>query len=161
MNKEKYLKESKRFLKYVFIGIFTTLLTWIIWNSLYYMLTNFDQNSNNRIVLFGISQFLASFIVIYPSFWLNRKITFKDKNQRHSKKRFQFLNIYLIYILAPLLSSLIIFIINSLFPKLLDFNLSQIYANYELEIGKLFLQILGFGLAAIFNFSAQRFWLYK
>lgn len=159
MQYSKYLKESKRLIKYILIGIFTTLLTWIIWNLLYSVLTTVNSDPNKKILLFSISQFLASFLIIYPSFWLNRRITFKDKTHRHSKKHLQILNIYLIYSLAPLLSSLIILIINYIFPNILNFQTIILFFN--IEIGKLFLQFLGFGFAAVFNFSGQRLWLYK
>jgi len=137
------MAEYKRLLKYIVIGIFTTLITWIIWTVLFNLSSGLDINKEIR---FSTSQFIASSSTILLSFYLNRKITFKDKARRHKQKRFTILNAFAVYLASPLLASLFTFLTQLLLPGIF---------NDEI------LKLMGLAAGMVINYTGQRFWLYK
>jgi putative flippase GtrA len=149
--------EINRIFKYLSIGIFTTFLTFLLWNLLIWVNDiNFKFEAKNW---FSISQYIASISLIYPSFYLNRRFTFADKKEQSKNSNSTILKAYLIYILAPLFGSIIIFLVNKLFPEFINFKFQII--NFILPFGKFFLQGFGLALGVLINYFGQKFWLYK
>jgi putative flippase GtrA len=153
----KFPKETIRIFKYLSIGVFTTLLTFLLWNLLiWFNDNNFRFEVKNW---FSVSQYIASISLIYPSFYLNRKFTFADKKEQSKNSNSTILKAYLIYILAPLFGSITIFCVNRLFPEFINFKLQII--NFILPFGRFFLQVFGLFLGVLINYFGQKFWLYK
>ena len=149
--------ELKRFASYVSIGLFTTLATWLVWNLLIFL--NYKAFRVDEKIWFSISQYTASILLIYPSFYLNRIFTFKDKKDQSSDYKTTTFKAYIIYITAPLIGSLIIFLINTIFPNFMDFEI--LILEILLPFGKLFLQGLGLAIGVLINYFGQKFWIYK
>jgi putative flippase GtrA len=149
--------ELKRFASYVSIGLFTTLATWLVWNLLIFL--NYKAFGVDEKIWFSISQYTASILLIYPSFYLNRIFTFKDKKDQSSDYKTTTFKAYIIYITAPLIGSLIIFLINTIFPNFMDFEI--LILEILLPFGKLFLQGLGLAIGVLINYFGQKFWIYK
>jgi putative flippase GtrA len=150
-------KTIKRFTKYLIIGVCTTFFTWLIWDLLIFL--NDKTLEFNEKIWFSISQYTASILMIYPSFYFNRKWTFKDKKDQDSSYKISILKAYIIYIFAPILSSFMIFLINTIFPKFINFEI--LLLNILWPFGKLFLQVLGLAIGVIVNYFGQKLWIYK
>jgi putative flippase GtrA len=149
--------ELKRFASYISIGLFTTLATWLVWNLLIFL--NHKAFGVDEKIWFSISQYTASILLIYPSFYLNRIFTFKDKKDQSSDYKTTTFKAYIIYITSPLIGSLIIFLINTIFPNFMDFEI--LILEILLPFGKLFLQGLGLAIGILINYFGQKFWIYK
>jgi putative flippase GtrA len=150
------MTKQKRFLSYVTIGLFTTFFVFIIWNVLIWLGKSFLQELIPFSVLFSVSQFVASIVMILPSFYLNRKITFQDKNRKNNRL-ISTLKAYSIYILSPLIASLTTYLLQNIY----NFESLQIALIFDIKIGRLFLQGLGLGIGMIINYFGQKFWIYK
>lgn len=149
--------ELKRFATYIIIGLGTTLATWLTWNLLIFLndrALGFDET-----IWFSISQYIASILLIYPSFYLNRIFTFKDKKDQSSDYKITTTKAYIVYITAPLIGSLLVFLINTVFPEFIAFEV--LILGFALPFGKFFLQGLGLGAGVIINYFGQKFWIYR
>lgn len=135
--------EVQRIIKYISIGLFTTLITYLIWTLLLELTKNFNLDKEIR---FSGTQFIASSSTVLLSFYLNRKITFKDKTRRHSKKRITLINVAGLYLASPALASTLTYLIQIILPGI-----------FMDEI----LKIIGLGAGMVINYSGQRFWIYK
>jgi putative flippase GtrA len=136
-------KELKSLASYIIIGLFTTLITWLIWTFLFYISTDLNIDKEIR---FSASQFIASFSTITLSFYLNRIFTFKDKARRHKRKRVTVLNAVMIYLISPLAASLLTLIIQLILPGI-----------FMDEI----LKIIGLATGMVINYTGQKFWIYR
>jgi putative flippase GtrA len=136
-------KEVKSIASYIVIGLFTTLITWLIWTFLFHLSNGLDADKEIR---FSTSQFIASSSTIILSFYLNRIITFKDKARRHKQKRMTILNAIAIYLISPLTASLL--------TLLIQFILPGIFMD---EI----LKIIGLATGMVINYTGQKFWIYR
>lgn len=136
-------KEFKSLVSYIIIGLFTTLVTWLIWTFLFDLSKGLDFD---REIRFSSSQFIASSSTIILSFYLNRIITFKDKTRRHKKKRITVLNAAAIYLISPLTASLLTLLIQIILPGV-----------FRDEI----LKVIGLAAGMIINYTGQKFWIYR
>jgi putative flippase GtrA len=136
-------KELKSLASYIIIGLFTTLITWLIWSFLYNLSNSLDFDKEIR---FSTSQFIASSSTIILSFYLNRIITFKDKARRHKQKRITVLNAVAIYLISPLTASLLTLLIQIILPGV-----------FMDEI----LKVIGLATGMIINYTGQKFWIYR
>jgi putative flippase GtrA len=136
-------KELKSLASYIIIGLFTTLITWLIWSFLYNLSNSLDVDKEIR---FSTSQFIASSSTIILSFYLNRIITFKDKARRHKQKRITVLNAVAIYLISPLTASLLTLLIQIILPGV-----------FMDEI----LKVIGLATGMIINYTGQKFWIYR
>ncbi len=148
------MQEWTRFLKYVGIGLLTTLATLFLWNLLIIISSSTGIDYKIR---FSVAQYLASVLLIYPSFWLNRKITFKDKNDRHGGLRTSTVKAFVVYTISPLTGSLVTFILQSILPDIFNPN----WFAFGLKIGILSLQLIGVGVGVVINYFGQKLWIYK
>jgi len=149
--------ELKRFATYLIIGLFTTLSTWLVWNLLIF----FNEKSfiTDQKIWFSVSQYIASILMIYPSFYLNRVLTFKDKKDQSSDYKITTFKAYIIYITAPFIGSVVIFLINTIFPDFIDLQIFIL--GFLSPFGKLFLQAIGLGIGVFINYFGQKFWIYN
>ncbi len=135
--------EIQRIVKYICIGLFTTFITYIIWTALIELTKNVNLDKEIR---FSGSQFVASSSTILLSFYLNRRITFKDKARRHNKKRITLINVVGLYLASPALASLLTYLIQIILPGVFIDEL---------------LKIIGLGAGMVINYTGQRFWVYR
>jgi len=151
-------KENKRFVKYFLIGIYTTFITFLLWNFLLALTKFLPIGFEKR---FSVTQYLASFLMIFPSFWLHRQITFKDKTIR-SNFGYTTTKVYIIYIIAPLVASVFTYFCLLWFPYVVNFSVKfNLFLEYDLPLGKYFLQATSLAIGMLTNYSGQRFWVYK
>ncbi len=149
--------ETKRVFKYIILGSLTTFLTWVLWNLLLILTKSVDFPFDQK---FSITQYVASFLMILPSFWLHRHFTFKDKNHRSKSISQNTLKAYLVYILSPLIASLCTFLVLQFFPLITDFSLS-LTEIFSLPLGKWGLQFAGLLVGFVCNYLGQRLWIYE
>ncbi len=157
----KYFYQSEdfiRFLKYFLVGCVTTLMTFILWN---FLLQKSQFVAISLEYKFSVSQYLASFLMIFPSFWLHRQITFKDKTIR-SNFGYTTTKVYIIYIIAPLAASAFTYFCLLWFPYVVNFSVKfNLLLEHDLPLGKYFLQATSLAIGMLTNYSGQRFWVYK
>lgn len=137
------MNETQRLIRYITIGIFTTLVTWIIWSTLFKFSQNTNFDSNIRL---SASQFIASCSTIPLSFYINRKVTFKDKKRRYESKKYTVLNVFALYLVSPAIASMLTYLIQLLLPGLLPIEI---------------LKLIGLGAGMLLNYSGQKLWIYK
>ena len=137
------MTEANRIKKYIIIGLFTTLITWIIWTVLFALSWSIPADKEIR---FSVSQFIAASSTVLVSFYLNRRITFKDKARRHEDKKITVLNVFAIYLASPLVASLLTYLIQIILPNVFWDE---------------FLKIIGLGTGMVINYSGQSLWIYK
>ncbi|MEM1312731.1 MAG: GtrA family protein [Patescibacteria group bacterium] len=147
---------AKRFSSYFVIGLLTTFITFLLWNVLIWLGNIFFADNLAFKTLFSTSQFLASFIMIFPSFYLNRKITFGDKARKNSRS-ITVVKAYTVYFLSTLLSSLVTFGMQFLF----NFEAIEILLFINLKIGRHLLQLVGIVVSMFINFFGQKLWIYR
>ncbi len=143
MNTDIIKKESKKLTTYALVGVFTTGLTWFLWTLFIIFGKAISQNDSPIWVSF--SQFIASFLVIGVSLYLNRKITFKESKRRHEKRSTTIIHFYLIYGFGAFVASLI--------TLLLQKNVG--FLNLEI------IKLLGIVINVGINYLGQRFWVFK
>lgn len=158
--KEMVKRVGLRLVSYAGIGLLTTGGMWLTWNVLYTVGRNIGFESN---VTFSVTQYMAAGLWIYPSFWLNRKLTFKDK-QISQNKAATSLKVLLIYSGAPFIASLTTFIIQLIIGADIEsfrfiFDLGG--NRHEIPYLYFILQGFGMGLSLILNFVGQYFLVYS
>jgi putative flippase GtrA len=147
---------TKRFSSYFVIGLGTTLVTFLLWNLFIWVGKVIFKDTLEFKTIFSFSQFLASFIMIFPSFYLNRKITFGDKARKNSKT-ISVVKAYTVYFLSTVIASLTTYILQFYF----NFEALQIVLLFDLKVGRLILQITGIIVGMFINFFGQKVWIYK
>jgi len=158
--KQKTKRVGIRLSSYIMVGLFTTGGMWITWNILYYFGRMFDIDQNT---VFSVTQYLASAIWIFPSFFINRKLTFKDKTIS-SSKTLTAGKVIAIYNAAPLLSSLATYLIQIVVGLDLDkMVIEMVILSRQVSIpyAYLGLQVVGIGLSLMLNFLGQYFLVYS
>jgi putative flippase GtrA len=146
---------TSQFTKYLSIGLLCTLLTWLLWNALIYLLTPILKLPFEYV--FSISQYLAAFLMIFPSFYLNRRITFASQKRTDSSRITSVLKAYAVYLLSPLVASLLTFALQSVYRfEAVSFTL----VGVNILFGRFFLQGLGLACSMFINFFGQKFWIY-
>ncbi len=147
-----------RFFTYFLVGCATTLMTIALWNFLLQVSQLVTVNLEYR---FSVTQYLASFFMIFPSFWLHRYITFRDKTIR-SNFGYTTTKVYIIYIIAPLVASAFTYFCLLWFPQVVNFSVKfNLFLNDDLPLGKYFLQATSLAIGMLTNYSGQRLWIYK
>jgi putative flippase GtrA len=140
---DKLKGESRRFALYVVIGLITALLMYCLWGVFFWASQRLFPRLEEDL-LFSGSQFLASGLVIFLSYYFNNRFTFADKQTRHAKT-FSVLNFYLLYGFSTTVSSVFTYALQNTIP------------NLNLEIVKL----AGISVIVLINYSGQRLWLYR
>lgn len=149
--------ESYRISKYVLVGIGTTGVTWWLWNVLLWVIAPVSLDLQ---VKFVATQYLSAFLMILPSFWLHRYFAFRDKQHRSNKLVYITAQAYVVYIVSPLVASVLSYVFLLLFPDFLDtFTISL--SNTTIAIGKYFLQFVGLVISVAGNYAGQRLWIYQ
>jgi putative flippase GtrA len=151
-----FKKESKRLIKYVLVGLLTTGLTWLLWNGLLWVTSPLALGVEEK---FSATQYLASFLMIWPSFWLHGKVTFKDKEHRSTQAYRTTAKVFIVYICSPLVASLTTYLILSLFPGIISLFPIQAW-GYQFALGKYLLQGFGLFVGMVGNYLGQRLWIY-
>lgn len=141
--------------KYLSVGGFCTLMVWILWNIFIFTLER--GTKLDRDLIFSASQILSALLMIYPSFWLNSIFTFKDLNLKSSKRKVT-AKVCIIYILSPIVSTFLTFLLQSLIP--FD-SFIIVILNQNIKIGLYLLQALALVFGMGLNFSGQKWWLYS
>jgi putative flippase GtrA len=160
MDQKKLKRISLRASSYIGVGLVTTGGMWVTWNTLYWLgrFGNLDQN-----LVFSLAQYIASFIWILPSFYINRRLTFRDKSLQNSK-HVVLGKVFLIYNIAPLVASLATYTIQRVL--IIDLE-SMVFilpiAGRELSIAYMYfgLQLVGIAISMMINFFGQYFMIYK
>jgi putative flippase GtrA len=99
--------------------------------------------------------------MIFPSFWLHRHITFRDKTMR-SAFSYTTVKVYVVYILSPFVASIFTYYYLVWFPDIINFSVKVNWLlNYNLPLGKYFLQATSLAIGMLINYSGQRLWIYK
>lgn len=137
------LSESKKLISYIIIGLGTTALTWGLWTLFDYLAQTVLQLGPET-SLAG-TQFLASFLVIGVSLYLNRKITFRTHARRHRSKWATAFHYYAVYTAGALLASAATYLLSKTVP------------NLPLELVK----FSGLSLNVVINYLGQRLWIFK
>ncbi|GAB4143370.1 MAG: hypothetical protein OHK0017_00650 [Patescibacteria group bacterium] len=112
----------------------------------------------NEDAVFSVTQFVASTSMIYPSYYLNRIFTFKDKEHSDASGLKTIGKAFAIYLTAPLIASLITYLI------LQVYNFQAVIwtlAGIEIKIGRYFLQGFAIVISVILNYNGQKLFLYK
>jgi len=147
-----------RLFRYFLVGCVTTLMTIVLWNFLLRVSQLVAINLEYR---FSVTQYLASFLMIFPSFWLHRYITFRDKTIR-SAFSYTTVKVYVVYILSPFVASIFTYYYLVWFPDIINFSAKvNLLLNYNLPLGKYFLQTTSLAIGMLINYSGQRLWIYK
>jgi putative flippase GtrA len=147
---------TKRFSSYFIIGLGTTFLTFLLWNLFIWFGKAIFKDTLEFKTIFSFSQFLASFIMIFPSFYLNRKITFGDKARKNSKT-VSVVKAYTVYFLSTIMASLATYALQFYF----NFEGLQVVLLFDLKVGRLVLQVIGIIVSMFINFFGQKVWIYK
>lgn len=150
-----WIRNLLRLSSYISIGMIITLMVWITWNILYWLSSPLKVDDNIR---FSVAQYVSAVIFIFPSFWLNRRFTFKDKKDRHDSFAMTTARAYAIYLSSPLAASLVTYGIQFVWPWILKTSL--MIAGYELPVGRLGLQVVGLSISLMMNYLGQMFLLY-
>ena len=145
---------NKKLLSYLIIGISCASGTFILSNL---FILGYSKFAILNPAVSSVCFFVASVIMILPSFFLNRKTTFGDKERKSSRVK-TILKAYSIYILSPLIASIITY----LMQKSIDFEAIDILINgFDFNYGRYFLQIVAIGISTVGNFLGQKLWIYK
>jgi putative flippase GtrA len=173
--------DSMRIISYVCIGICTTLATFLLWNVLIFLTQNINLNWIWQIDFkqkVSLTYLIASVSMIYPSFYLNRRITFSDKKIKDNSKIKTFSKVYLVYLCSPLVAAIISYFlqnlynfenltissqnINNFFGTSID-NFSKIgfLDITEIRVGRYFLQGITLFCGMCINYFGQKKWVYR
>lgn len=147
---------------YISVGLFTTGGMWITWNVLYFLIPFVIPASRGSSVLFSSTQYIASVGWIFPSFYLNRKLTFRDKALTASKA-VTMGKVLFIYSIAPLIASLATFTIQKIIVTDLEsivFVIRMGVKTYNIPYLYFALQVVGIGIGLLLNFFGQYFLVY-
>lgn len=136
-------RESKHIASFLAVGLFTTFLMYVLWNFFIY-LSNYQGLINEQKSI-SVSYFLAAFLVIGVSLYLNRKITFKHRQRRYLKKTTTIIQFYFIYTFGALIGALVVYL------------LQIILRSVNIEI----IKILSLGINVMINYLGQRLWIFK
>ena len=136
--------EFKKIATYGVIGVGLTLLTYILWTGFIAAGEGFGYGLLTKEAWVASSQFVASFLVIGLSLYLNRKITFRDHRRRHKSKWMTVVHFYGVYSLG------------AIFASICTYLLQQVSADIPLEMIKITGLIINVGI----NYIGQRFWIF-
>ncbi len=135
---EKLKNTFYQFLKFGFVGIINTILSYLINNGCYYMLHLHEQ----------ISNFIAFVITVFISFILNSRFVFRDQEQPPEKKQPWYkalLKVYASYALTELvLMGILLFIEERLF-----------------DIPHFIATLVNLCVTVPLNFLLNKFWAYR
>ncbi|MBC7406091.1 MAG: GtrA family protein [Candidatus Parcubacteria bacterium] len=151
---------SKNLFSYLLIGIACASGTFILSNLLIFGYSRLGGTTSSLVL--ATCFFVASITMILPSFWLNRKTTFGDKN-RKSGKLITLTKAYSIYIISPMVASLVTFLLQNTFNfEAKDISITWLgLSNYDFNYGRYSLQILAIGVSAVGNYLGQKLWIYN
>lgn len=150
----KGIIKNNSLFSYLIVGIGCTFGVFLLWNVFIFLGRPLISNYN---ILFSVSQYLAAFLMIFPSFYLNRKLTFGSKNFKNNSFKRSTIKAYTIYLLAPLIASLVTYLLQSIY----NFELVSIkQLGIDIKLGRFFLQFVGLAIGFAINYFGQKFWIY-
>lgn len=140
-------KMFKKALKFGIVGMINTAIDYTLFQLIIFFL---KIQIKDNLYIFFVSLFSGS-IALTNSFILNKKWTFRDKNEKHL---LQFIVFLLISILTININSTLVVFLNNLFPGNFSFhniNIKNIYYTKLLAIA--FTMVINFALYRLFVFK--------
>lgn len=159
---QQFIIHIKRVSKYVIIGVFASLGMWITWNLLLMGFNRFDILPQPARL--GTGYLIASLTWIYPSFYLNRLFTFKDKDLSSRLYSRTLTKVYAVYIASPLIATAIMQFVQTIIPdsvEQLSTTILLFDRSLNIAIVAISIQLMYIGINFVCNYAGQLTLVYK
>jgi len=161
--RKRIVVHIKRASKYVMVGIFASGGMWITWNLIIAGFAGWSTVSED--IAESVGYVIAALIWIFPSFWLNRYFTFKDKDLASATYSRTLTKVYGVYIISPLIAAFTMFFVQLLIPQSIkSFSIDVSTSGtgqLTIPIAAIFIQLCYIGINFVCNYVGQLTLVYK